>query len=115
MVAGRFESGNRRLAQRTGRRRAVLTELARAAARRGVYADSHEELLPWPGDRRTIILPIAAAVATLLRPRLWSFFTDGAVSRYALAPAGWRQLRSTAPLDPAAPTVESMMASAPAP
>jgi biotin carboxylase len=85
-------------AQRTGRRRAVLLEVARALTRRGVYAGSREELLPWAGDRRTSVLPVAAVVATLLRPRLWRVFTDGAVSRYSLAPEGWRQLRAAAPL-----------------
>ncbi|HWE68215.1 MAG TPA: ATP-grasp domain-containing protein [Acidimicrobiales bacterium] len=99
-------------AQRTGRRRAVLGELARAAVGRGVYAGSGEELLPARGDWRTILLPIAAAVATLLRPRLWSFFTDGAVSRYALAPAGWRQLCSTPPLGSAPRAVDSRETSA---
>jgi hypothetical protein len=54
--------------------------------------------MPWRHDRRTVILPLAAAVATLVRPGFWRFFTDGAVNRYALAPEGWRQLQSTPPL-----------------
>jgi biotin carboxylase len=82
-------------AQRTGTRRKVVRELVRAATKRGVYADSHEELMPWHGDRRTILLPTAAVMATLVRPSLWKLFTDGAVTRYALAPEGWRQLRDT--------------------
>jgi len=85
-------------AQHTGRRRNVLRELLHAAARRDVYAGSVEELMPWRHDRRTVILPLAAAVATLVRPGFWRFFTDGAVNRYALAPEGWRQLQSTPPL-----------------
>ncbi len=80
-------------AQRTGRRRDVLREVTQAFRHKGVYESSTEELCPTRGDRRTVILPIAAFVATVCRPSLWSFFTDGAVSRYALAPAGWRQLR----------------------
>ena len=45
-----------------------------------------------------MILPVAAAVATLIRPSMWRAFTDGAVARYALTAQGWLQLRSTAPL-----------------
>jgi biotin carboxylase len=90
------------VAQRTGRRRDVLAELARGLSRRGVYAGSAEELLPWRGDRRTIILPVAAAVATLIRPRWWRLFTDGAVARYALTAEGWRQLRGVPPCQEAA-------------
>ena len=89
-------------AQRTGRRRCVLAEVVRRLRRRGVYASSTEELLPWRGDRRTVILPVAAAVATLIRPSLWRTFTEGAVSRYALTAQGWRQLRDIAPFPGAA-------------
>jgi hypothetical protein len=85
-------------AQRTGRRRSVACEIFRRLRRRGVYTDSTEELLPWRGDRRTVILPAAAALATLIRPSMWRAFTDGAVSRYALTAPGWRQLRDVAPL-----------------
>jgi hypothetical protein len=85
-------------AQRTGRRRSVLAEMARCLGGRGVYAHSTEELLPWRGDRRTAILPVAAALVTLVRPSMWRVFTDGAVSRYALTAEGWRQLRDVAPL-----------------
>jgi hypothetical protein len=89
-------------AQRTGRRRSVLAEIVRRIRRRGVYAHSTEELLPWRGDRRTSILPLAAALATVIRPALWRTFTEGAVSRYALTAQGWRQLREVAPLSAAA-------------
>jgi glutathione synthase/RimK-type ligase-like ATP-grasp enzyme len=85
-------------AQRTGRRRCVLAEIVRRLRRRGVYANSTEELLPWKGDRRTVILPVAAALATLIQPSRWRAFTEGAVSRYALTAQGWRQLRDVAPL-----------------
>jgi glutathione synthase/RimK-type ligase-like ATP-grasp enzyme len=84
-------------AQRTGRRRTVLAEIARCLTRRGVYAHSKEELLPLAGDWRTALLPVVASLATLVQPRLWRPFTDGAVSRYALSAAGWHQLRCTAP------------------
>jgi biotin carboxylase len=86
------------VAQRTGRRRSVLAEVGRRAGRVGVYAHSKEELLPWHGDRRTLVLPVAATLATLAQPRLGRAFTDGAVTRYALTAAGWRQLVATAPL-----------------
>ena len=85
-------------AQRTGRRRSALAEIVRCLRGSGVYADSTEELLPRKGDRRTVILPVAAAVATLIRPSMRRAFTDGAVARYALTAQGWLQLRSTAPL-----------------
>jgi biotin carboxylase len=90
------------VAQRTGRRRGVLAELVRGMRRRGVFAGSAEELLPWRGDRRTLILPVAATVALLARPQSWRFFTDGAVARYALTAEGWRQLRQTPPRQEAA-------------
>jgi hypothetical protein len=83
-------------AQRTGQRRSVMTEIVRALSHRGVYRGSREELLPWRGDRRTVVLPLAATLATLVRPDFWRFFTDGAVSGYALAPQGWHQLRASA-------------------
>jgi biotin carboxylase len=85
-------------AQCSGRRRSVLAEIVRRLRRRGVYARSTEELLPWRGDRRTVILPVAAALVTLIRPSMWRSFTDGAVSRYALTASGWRQLHDVAPL-----------------
>lgn len=84
-------------AQRSGQRRQVLAEIIRCITRRGVYADSAEELLPWSRDWRTIALTIVASLITLIRPTLGGLFTDGAVSRYALAPQGWRQLRDAAP------------------
>jgi biotin carboxylase len=85
-------------AQREERRRDVLAELCRIFDRRSEYAASLEELLPPSGDRRTAILPVAAALATLFRPQLWRIFTDGAVARYALGATGWRMLRATTPL-----------------
>jgi biotin carboxylase len=85
-------------AQRRGRRRDVLRELAAWAGRRGAYAGSHEELQPVWRDWRALVLPLAATISTLTRPSLCNFFTDGAVARYALAPEGWRQLIDTAPL-----------------
>jgi len=86
-------------AQRSQPRRRVLNEVRCGVRHRGVYADSAEELLPWRGDWRTVVLPVAVVLATLANPRLWRAFTDGAVSHYALAPEGWRQLQRLTPLD----------------
>jgi biotin carboxylase len=91
------------VAQRAGTRRRVLGEVWRGIRHRGVYAHSQEELLPWRGDWRTVVLPMAVVLATLVRPRLWRFFTDGAVSHYALTAAGWRQLRRQTPLGEVTP------------
>jgi biotin carboxylase len=89
-------------AQQTGRRRAVGREVLRALAHRGVYADSTEELCPVQGDWRTAILPAVAFLATVIRPSWWKCFTDGAVSRYAMSPSGWRMLRAMPELSAAA-------------
>ncbi len=91
-------------AQRSGRRRHVLAEIARCATRRGIYADSVEELLPLRGDWRTIAPTIGASLMMLVIPTLWRLFTEGAVSHYALAPEGWRQLLQVAPLGRVSPT-----------
>jgi len=85
-------------AQRPRPRRRVLDEVRRGVGHRGVYAGSSEELLPWRGDWRTVVLPVAVVLATLAKPRLWRAFTDGAVSHYALTPDGWHQLQRLAPL-----------------
>ncbi len=90
-------------AQRSGRRRHVLGEIVRRVAHRGVYADSVEELLPTRRDWRTIGPTVGAIVMMLVNPGLWRLFTDGAVSQYALAPEGWRQLRRLAPLSRLSP------------
>ena len=91
-------------AQRSGRRRYVLAEVARSVARRGVYTESVEELLPPHRDWRTMTPLISAIVLLMVKPGLWRLFTDGAVSRYALAPEGWRALRQLAALDGLSPT-----------
>jgi hypothetical protein len=75
-----------------GGRRAVATELLAAARHRGLYRDSHEELSPVRHDP-TAILPVAAAVlATLLKPVLYSWFTEGSVTSYALTAEGWQAI-----------------------
>jgi glutathione synthase/RimK-type ligase-like ATP-grasp enzyme len=79
-------------AQQTGRRRSVVAEIARAATHRDVYRNSREELLPLHRDWRAIAPMAAATLATMVRPRLYRVFTEGAVSHYSLSPAGWQQL-----------------------
>ncbi len=79
-------------AQRAGTRRAVLAEIGGALRHRGAYRDSTEELTPIRGDVRASVPVVVASVATLVRPALWSAFASGAVSNYALTPAGWREI-----------------------
>jgi biotin carboxylase len=91
-------------AQHSGRRRAVARVLVDGLGHRAKFAGSIEELQPLAGDWRAALIPAAAAVATLVRPATYAFFTDGAVSRYALSPEGWRQLGTTVPLPRLTPT-----------
>ncbi|MFB9895149.1 hypothetical protein [Planobispora takensis] len=86
-------------AQHSGRRRAVLGELAAAAVRRRGYAGSREE--PMAGvDARSMLLFALAAGATLARPALWRWFASGSVAAYALSPHGWRRIVQHAPAAP---------------
>jgi len=75
-----------------GGRAAVLRELARAAARRGPYAGSREELTPLRGDPRAALPVLLASAAVLARPAAGRWFSDGAVAGYALTPQAWRQI-----------------------
>lgn len=84
-------------AQHVGTRRAVLTELTQCRRHGGAYADSVEELTPIGGDLRTMVPVAAAAAATLVRPAWWSAFASGAVSSYALTPAGWDEILAGPP------------------
>jgi hypothetical protein len=89
------------VAARSGRRRDILLELLRALTRSGDYRHSAEELTPvrWAGTRAdpiTAAPAVAAAVATLIRPAAWHYFTAGATSAYSLSPAAWQALLETA-------------------
>ena len=89
-------------AQRTGRRRAVLRELGQAATRTGPYRHSAEELTPWrPADPIAPLPVAAAALATLVAPGSWRYFTGGATAAYALTPQAWSDLLSQARMTPA--------------
>ena len=79
-------------AQHEGTRRAVLAELMNRWRHRASYAGSVEELTPLRHDVRTAIPVVAASLATLVRPALWKAFSSGAVTNYALSPAGWRAI-----------------------
>jgi biotin carboxylase len=81
-------------AQHTGRRRAIVRELALAATHRGPYRDSTEELTPTAGDPLAVVPVLAASALTLMRPAAHRLLTDGAVSAYALSPAGWRAIQA---------------------
>lgn len=80
------------MAQHERRRGAVLTELVAAFRRRASYHDSVEELTPLRHDFRSAIPVASAAIATLAYPAAWRWFSSGAVTNYALTPAGWRDI-----------------------
>ncbi len=84
-------------AQGAGTRRAVLAEVGAAAGRRGRYRNSAEELTPWRHDLRSAVPVVVATLATLIRPTLWSMFSSGAVTNYALTPEGWREILRGSP------------------
>jgi hypothetical protein len=90
-------------AQRDGKRRAVLRELAAAAAGRGPYRDSAEELTPVRDDPLAAVPVAAASAALLVAPAAWRHFVGSAVSNYALTSEAWRAIRARAEL-PAPPT-----------
>jgi hypothetical protein len=73
-------------------RAAVLSELVDAASGRGRYLHSREELTPLRGDPLASVPLVLASVATLLKPTTWRWFATGAVSNYALTPAGWQMI-----------------------
>jgi hypothetical protein len=74
-------------------RRAVLHDLFDAARHAGPYRGSVEELTPLVGGDWQAAVPVTvAAIATLIRPATWRWFTSGAVANYALTPQGWRAI-----------------------
>jgi hypothetical protein len=90
------------VAARSGRRRDILRELLHALTRTAHYRHSTEELTPvrWAGagvDPIAVIPPVAATLATLIRPAAWQHFAGGATSAYSLSPAAWQALLETAP------------------
>ena len=83
-------------AQHGDGRRGVARELVLAAAHRGPYAGSAEELTPLRGDPVAAVPVAAAALATLVNPAAHRFFTGGAVDSYALTPEAWERITSGA-------------------
>jgi biotin carboxylase len=83
-------------------RRGLAAEIRAALAQAGAYRDSAEELTPVRGDPRAALPVLAAAAVMLIRPALWHRIASGSVTDYALTPAGWDSLLSTAPPVPAA-------------
>lgn len=81
------------MTRRRTRRRAVLSEVALAIARRGPYAGSAGELTPARGDPRTLLPVSVVATAMLAQPRFAARFASNSVGSYSLIPEAWRRLR----------------------
>jgi biotin carboxylase len=79
-----------------GQRREVARELLDAAAGRGTYRGSREELTPAWGDLLAALPVAVAALATLIQPSSWRHLAGGSVNRYSLTPAAWEELRAHA-------------------
>ncbi len=73
-------------------RRAVVREIVQAALHKNVYARSVEELTPICRDALAAVPVAAAATATLLWPRTYTWFARGSVGSYALTPTGWDEI-----------------------
>ena len=83
-------------------RRGVGAELWAGASHRGPYRHSHEELTPVAHDWRAVTPLAMAALATLVLPATWEWFSSGSVANYAITPQGWADLCSGArPSSPA--------------
>jgi biotin carboxylase len=79
-------------AAQRGRRRDVARELGQAALHRGDYLGSREELTPRGGDAFAGLPVAVIALAALVRPGSWRYFTSGSTGSYSLTPDAWRQL-----------------------
>ncbi len=79
-------------AQHDGRR-GVARELRDGLLHRGDYRGSREELTPRGGDLLAGLPVALTALATLVRPAAWRYFTSGGVGAYSLSPAAWEELR----------------------
>ncbi len=76
----------------SGSRLAVVVELARAIARRGLYADSREELLPLRTDFKCWLPLLYALARVLLRPKSVGALSAGTIAAYSLTPAAAQQI-----------------------
>ena len=73
---------------------------ARARARRDGQRrvrGSVEELTPTRGDVRAALPPAVVALATLVAPRAWRYFSGTSAGAYAVTPAGWAEIVARAP------------------
>ena len=94
-------------AAQRGRRRDVARELGQAALHRGDYLGSREELTPRGGDPLAGLPVAVIALAAMVRPAAWRYFTSGSTGAYSLTPDAWRQLTAACrELDRAAPAGE---------
>jgi hypothetical protein len=79
-------------AAQRGSRRGVAGELSAAARHRGDYRGGREELTPRGGDLLAGLPVAIIALAALVRPAAWRYFTSGSTGAYSLTPDAWRQL-----------------------
>lgn len=76
----------------SARRLDVIVELMRATARRGLYAESREELLPLGIDFESLV-PLAYVLTRLLwNPRSTTALSAGSITSYSLSPGAARQI-----------------------
>ena len=83
-------------AERTGSRRAVLSEAIDAFLLRGAYRESREELTPIAGDPIAAVPVLAAFLATIVHPSLGRKFYAGSVGAYAVTPQAWKSIVASA-------------------
>jgi predicted ATP-grasp superfamily ATP-dependent carboligase len=79
-------------AARRGRRFDVLTELMRAVMKRGLYANSREELLPISTDFKRTFPLIYAVALLLLSPASAETLSRGTIESYSLSPDAAREI-----------------------
>lgn len=74
-------------------RQDIVAEIITAAARRGLYHASSEELTPRLGsDPCALTLLAATALTVLTTPSAWRWFAQGSVTAYALTADSWSQI-----------------------
>jgi len=86
-------------AARRRRRADVLIELMRAVLRRGLYANSREELLPIRMDFASSFPLVYATARLLLSPGSATTLSRGAIESYSLSPDAARQIADQDRLD----------------
>jgi len=79
-------------AKTTDSRIGVAREMVSALRHRGCYAHAIEESTPTKDDPIACVPVVAAACATILRPRSWRSFHAGAAGPYSLTADAWQQI-----------------------